>query len=174
VVDANADPTGVGRLVVDAVGDRLAQVLVDEVVDVDFLGLTRRLPLPPAVAEPADKLLLLGVHGDHRLPLLLVCLDPPVDVLELGISIRVTFALDRLPIGLQTVAQAVKESVDRALAGGMPSGLEFGGQLGRTLACPAQRRHRIATGHGIDQGLQVTEEVGIVIDQSLSPATLSA
>ncbi len=94
--------------------------------------------------------------------------------LELGISIRVTFALDRLAIGLEAVVQVVEETVDRALADGMPSSLEFGRQLGRALARPAQRRHRIATGHGIDQGLQVTQEVGIMIDQGLSSTTRSA
>ena len=64
----------------------------------------------------------------------------------------------------------MEEAVDRTLAGGMPSGLEFDRQLGRTLARPTQRRHRVATGHRIDQGLQVTEEVGVVIDQGL-PST---
>jgi hypothetical protein len=104
VIDAHADPASVGRLVVDAVGDRLAQILVDEVVDVDSLGLARRLPLLSTVAEPADQFLLLGVHGDHGLHLLLVGLDPLVNVLELGIPVRVVASFDRLAIRLEAVA----------------------------------------------------------------------
>src|SRR5271165_7125413 len=80
-------------------------------------------------------------------------------------------ALDRLPVGLEAVPEGVEEAVDRPLAGGMPQGLEFGGQLGRTLARPPQRRHRVATGHGVDQSLQLTEEVGVLIDQGLSSTT---
>ena len=39
VVDPDRDPAGVGRDVVDAIGDRRAQVLVGEVVDADTFGL---------------------------------------------------------------------------------------------------------------------------------------
>ena len=51
MVDAHADPALVTRHVVDAVGDRLAEFLVHEVVDEHLLGLTARLPLAPAVLE---------------------------------------------------------------------------------------------------------------------------
>ena len=53
VVLPHGDPAGVAAHIVDAVGDRLAQLLVGEVVDVDLLGLALRLPLPPAVLEVA-------------------------------------------------------------------------------------------------------------------------
>src|SRR5512142_904749 len=104
VIDSHADPAGVGRLVVDAIGDRLPQVPLDEVVDLHLLGLPLGLPCPAAVAELAHQFLLLGIDRHYGLPLPLERLDPPVDVLELGISIRVTFALDRLAIGLHLPA----------------------------------------------------------------------
>jgi hypothetical protein len=172
VVDANADPTGVGRLVVDAVGDRLAQIPVDEVVDVDGLGLSRGLPLPPAVAESADKLLLLGIHGDDRLPLLLIRLDTPVDMLELSITVGMITTFDRLAIRLEAVPRGVEQPVDRPLAHAMPLGLEFGRQVGRTLARPPQWRHRVATGHRIDQDLEGTLELRVVLGQRLPPGPL--
>src|ERR1035437_4372250 len=51
VVGPDADPAGVGGHVIDAVGDRLTELLVGEVVDVDLLGLPGRLVLPAAGLE---------------------------------------------------------------------------------------------------------------------------
>ena len=64
MVDAHADPCGVRREIVDAVGNRLAELLVDEVVHADGNGLTGRLPLAPGVLEIADEFLLLRIDGD--------------------------------------------------------------------------------------------------------------
>ena len=81
---------------------------------------------------------------------------------------------DRLPIRLEAVPRGVEESVDRPLANRMTLGLEFGRQVGRTLARPPQWRHRVATGHRIDQDLKGTLELRVVIGQGLPPApTLS-
>jgi len=65
VVDAHAHESVAGRDVVDPVRDRLADGVIREVVDVDQLGLALRLPLPPAVFEVPDQLLLLRVDGDQ-------------------------------------------------------------------------------------------------------------
>ena len=66
VVDPDADPALVVGEVVDAVGDRLAQFLVFEVVGADLDRVALGAPLAPAVLEVADQLLLLGV--DARSP----------------------------------------------------------------------------------------------------------
>src|ERR1700740_275850 len=131
-------------------------------------------PPPAAMARAAHPLLLLGIDRHHGLPLPLERLDPPVDVPELGIPVRVVLALDRLAVGLEAVAQVVEEAVDRSLADGMPSGPEPRRQSGRTLARPPQRRHRGATGHRIYQGFEITQQVRIVIDQRLPPAPRTA
>ena len=47
-------------------GIGLAEFGVDEVVDLDLLGLAFGLPLPSAVLVGPDQFLLLGVHADHR------------------------------------------------------------------------------------------------------------
>ena len=122
-------------------------------MDLHLLGLSLGLPLPPAIAVLAHKLFLLGIDRDHGLALPLERLGPAVDVLELGIPIRVTSALDRLAVGLEAVAQVMEEAVDRPLTDRMALGLEPLRQLGGTLAGPPQGRHRVATGHRIDQGL---------------------
>src|SRR6266568_3680819 len=65
----------------------------------------------------------------------------------------------------------MEESVDRPLTHRMPLRLQGHCQLRRTLACPPQERHRVATGHRIDQGFQGTDEVRIMRTQRLtSPA----
>ena len=71
VIDADADPTLVFSQVVHPVGNGLAQVLVNEVVEQDFYGLTPGLPLTAAHAEFADQLLLFGVYRNDRLTPLL-------------------------------------------------------------------------------------------------------
>jgi hypothetical protein len=103
------------------------------------------------MAALAHEFLLLGSNRYHRLLLLLQGLGPAVDVLELRLPIRVRAALHGLAVGLETLAQVMEQAVDRPLTHRMPLRLEGRGQRGGTLACPPQERHRVATGHRIDQ-----------------------
>jgi hypothetical protein len=61
VVDAEVDPTFVGRDVVNPVGHSLAEFGDDEVVHPNRLGLTRGAQLASAILEVSDKFLLLGI-----------------------------------------------------------------------------------------------------------------
>lgn len=67
VVYADADPPLVARNVVDAIRNGLAQLLVQKVVNPDFLWFALGLPFAAAVFEIAYQFLFLGVHRDHRL-----------------------------------------------------------------------------------------------------------
>jgi hypothetical protein len=123
------------------------------------------------MAALAHEFLLLGSNRYHRLLLLLQGLGPAVDVLELRLPIRVRAALHGLAVGLETLAQVMEQAVDRPLTHRMPLRLEGRGQRGGTLACPPQERHRVATGHRIDQGFQGTDKVQSMGVQGLaSPA----
>ena len=103
VVNADAHPPVVGDKVIDAVRDDLAKFGVNEVMDIDVLGLSRGSPLPTGILEPAHQLLLLGVDRDHRLLAPLRQHHSLVDVLELCIAVRMLLAFERLAIGLQAV-----------------------------------------------------------------------
>ena len=59
---------GVDGDVVHPVGGHLAELLVDEVMDVHRLGGALGLPFGAALLERPDVFLLLGVHADHRSP----------------------------------------------------------------------------------------------------------
>ena len=87
--------------------DRLAQLLVREVVSLHPLRVSARPPLAAAVLVLPDEFLLLSVHADHRLPRRLMLAHLVVDIAELGVAVRVLGALDLLGRGLQAVAGVV-------------------------------------------------------------------
>src|SRR5919199_3886486 len=49
MVAADADPPRVGAQIIDPIGNRLAQILVNKIVHAYLLGLPRRAPFPPAI-----------------------------------------------------------------------------------------------------------------------------
>src|SRR3954466_11158111 len=128
VVGAHADPAGVGGQVVDAVRVGLAQGGVDEVVDLDLLGLPGRAPLGPAVAVRADQLLLLGVHADHRITAGQVRLGVVVEVAELGVPVGTLGALEGLGVGLQAEAMLAQQPGHRVRADPVTRAAQLGGQ----------------------------------------------
>lgn len=81
------DQPGVGAEVVDAIGDRLAQFVILEVVHPHGGRLARGMPLLPGILEVPHQLLLLGVHRDHGLTALLELLGAPRNVLELRVAV---------------------------------------------------------------------------------------
>ena len=85
------------------------------------------MPLATTIAELAYQFLLFGIDRHHGLPLFLEGLGPAVHVLELGIPIRVSAPLQRLPVGLETVAQVMEQAIDGPLTHRMPLGLQCRG-----------------------------------------------
>ena len=158
VVHADAHPARVGGQVVDPVGDRLAEFAVDEVVHLHLVGAALRTPFPPAVAIPADQLLLLGVHRHHRLP----------EALELRTrrSMRRNCAKSgpdagapqRLAVGLQAVAQRSSRFTVRSRA--CPAAPSR--RAPRCAAAgPAQRPLRVAERHRVELPLQRGNQPGV-------------
>ena len=171
VVDADAHPTLVLRDVIDAVGNGLAQLLVHEIVDQHFFGLSLRLPFPPAILEFPDHFLLFGVHRDHRLAAFLKRQDGCVDVLELGVAVGV---IASLPSSCGCSANCTpplfnKRPTVRGLTG-CPCRVSSLGQLRRALARPTQRRLRIASRRRIDQPFQRGRQFGIDLVSTFATA----
>src|SRR5262249_25064287 len=60
VINSDAPPTQVGRQIGTAVGDRLAPLLIGQVVNAHGLRAPFRTPFPPVVLEVSDPLFLFG------------------------------------------------------------------------------------------------------------------
>ena len=79
--------------------------------------------------------------------------DPAIDMLELGVPIRVLFAFPRLAIGLQAVSLPLQELTHLRMANLKALAFQFAGQRPCALTSPPQRRHRIASRRGLYQNL---------------------
>jgi hypothetical protein len=114
VFDTHADPILVVGEVVHAVGNRLAQFLVEEVTHANFFGHSVRPPFSPSVLKISYQVLLLRVHGDHQLPLPLKPFNRSIDILELCITIGMRVALLRFMVALRTEINGSQQSTKGA------------------------------------------------------------
>ena len=83
----------------------------------DRLRLSLGPQLTAAILEVSDRLLLLRVDRDHRLPGSLERPHLGVDMLELGVTIGVAGTLARLAVGLQAEVETLQQPADQLLTG---------------------------------------------------------
>jgi len=139
-------------------------------VDPDRFGIAPGPQLPARVPEVADQLLLLGVDRDGWFARRDRRLDRDVDVLELGVAVRVTGSLAGLAVGLTTVLQLAQQPADQFLADLEPLTPQRLGNVALAAADPAQRRFRVAADRILNQGLQGHEQPRLSFDSALAPA----
>jgi len=120
VIDVDADTTGVRADIVDATGNGLAELLVDEVMHIDVDRAALRLIIATRVLVFADQFFLLGVDRDHRLAGGLIRLGLRVDVLELRVPIGMASAFLALAVDLTAIAEAFEELGNPARRNAMP------------------------------------------------------
>ncbi len=169
MVGAHVHPAGVGCQVIDPVGDRLAQVLVGEVVGGDLGRLALRPPFPAAVLIRPDQLLLLGVHADHRVTGVLMGTGLLIDVAELRVPVRVLAALDGLGVALQAEPLRPQQVTHGVRADLMALAGQFLRQRAGRLRRPPQRRHRIPPLHRLHQRQQRQAQPRIQLGGPLAP-----
>ena len=87
----------------------------------------------------ADQLFLLGVDRDHRTTPGHGLLDRRVDVMELGIAVRVIDALFGLTVAPQAVVESAQQGAHLGVTDRMLVAGESFGQRASTLHRPAQR-----------------------------------
>jgi len=97
---AYADPTEVSPDVVDAVGDGLAELLIDEVIHADLRRMPRGVPLTASILAVAEEFLLLGIDRHDGLATALTVLPPGVERLALRVAVRVMAPLAGLACSL--------------------------------------------------------------------------
>src|ERR1019366_5614116 len=88
VIHAYADPACVVGDIVNPVGIGSPPPRNNEVVHAHLLRVALRAQLPPIVLEIAYQFLFLGVHRNDELMLLELAFDFTIQVLELGIAVR--------------------------------------------------------------------------------------
>ena len=169
VIHADTHPPLILTPIGHAVGNGLAQRLIHEIMHLDLFGLSPRSPLLAAVTEQADQFLLPGIHRDHRLTALLKTLHRHVDVLELSVAVRIRGAFLGLAVTLQAIPGGLQKTANRPRADGMRLAGQLPGQLGRALACPAQRRARVSSIHRLHQSLQCLPHPGSDSVSALRP-----
>src|SRR5580700_2749923 len=115
--DADIDEASIGGNVVYTIRHRLAEFGNGKVMHPDRL----RLPFGPqftaGIFEVADKLFLLRVDGDHRLPGGLECFHLGVDMLELSVAIGVVGTFAGLAVGLQAEVETFQQPANQLLTG---------------------------------------------------------
>src|SRR3954447_9164246 len=170
VVDAEADIAFVGADVLDAIRHHLAKLLVLEVMRIDLDRLAFRSVVAAGVLEVTAQLFLLRIDGDHRL---LDGLELPrlgVDVLELGIAIRMAAAVLGLAVDVAAVAQRLQQLGKARGADLVIHRAQRRRQLVVALRDPPQRPHRIAPRRRLQQRLQVRKQRWILGGQ-LAPTS---
>jgi hypothetical protein len=104
VIDAHADPALVVEQIIDAARNCFAENGVLEIMYPHIFRLSARAPGPACILEIPHEFLLLGVDRDRRLPAALKPANERVDVLELGIAIRMRLAFPGLARSLSGIA----------------------------------------------------------------------
>jgi hypothetical protein len=104
VIDAHVHQSFVSLDVINAVGNRLSFGVGRKVVGEDLGRLSRCMPLLSVVVEVAHQLLFLRVHRDSGITSFMEVTHGTIDVDELGITIVVMPAFERLLGGLHAVS----------------------------------------------------------------------
>jgi hypothetical protein len=136
MVGSNADPARILSHVEDPIRSGSAKIRDHEIMDPNRLWLALGPQLSPYILELTDQLPLLGIDGNDRIVRRKVLLNPLADVLELGITIRVAGAFQRLTIRLKAIVEIMQNLGDHPMAGLMSHLLEFFGQTTNAFASP--------------------------------------
>src|SRR6202041_188305 len=171
VVDADGDPTRVGRQIIDSIGHSAAEFLDQEVVHAHFFRIASRTPFAAGVLEISDQLLLLRIDRNSRLVLGHRRLYGLVDEAKLRVAVGVVGAFAGLAFGLQAELLFLQQLADDRVADLVPEIAEFIRESAQALAGPAQRRHRIAARVGFDQCVQIVEQTRVRFGQRFASPT---
>ena len=174
MINAYADPATVLRHIVDAVGDRFAQTLVQKVMHPHGLGPALGVIFTPTVGKVSNQLFCLGIDRDHRLAAMLKSLDLSVDVLKWRMAVWMRRPLASFPGALQTVVEGFEQLPHGGMTHVMALLPQFLGQAARTFTGPAQGRHRITTSRRLHEGIDCLEELLVLSGAGLTPCPVAS
>src|SRR5262249_17584618 len=157
--------------VVDPIRDCAAQLWIDEVVNLDELGLTLGAPLATVVLEITHEFLALSVDRDDRLIGAEEVDGLVVDVTKLCVAIDVVAAFPRLTVCLQAVVHLAQQIAHNRGADRVPLFRQLPDEITQAPASPQQRSRGVPARHGLTQSLEIAQKSGIFQGFLLSPAT---
>src|SRR5580700_3713409 len=170
--DADIDEASIGGNVVYTIRHRLAEFGNGKVMHPDRL----RLPFGPqftaGIFEVADKLFLLRVDGDHRLPGGLECFHLGVDMLELSVAIGVVGTFAGLAVGLQAEVETFQQPANQLLTGDEAPLGQRRGEMALAQADPPQRSLGVTADRRLHQFIQSFQDPGLDLDRGLLSAPL--
>ncbi len=173
MIIADRYPSLVRADIIHPIRDRFGDIRVREVVDIDPGRAALGFPSPSAVGFGAvDQLFLLAVDRDHRLTSGDELTSNPVDVLELGVAVRMLSSFDGLSRRLQREPHPMQQLAHRPRRHLMTHVRQRRRQRPRGLQRPPQRRHRITPRVRLDQIIKADQQVRIDINQLRPTATL--
>ncbi len=174
MVDSHIHPTEIFLQVVNSVRRRLAEFLVDEIINLHQLRRTFWSPNLSVLPVIADQFLLFGVDGNDRTISFQKLFRLLVDEFELGVSIRIRSAFDRLAIAGKLIFQFVQQSTNlfrRNFKTVFPQSIA---QFSRAFRGPTKGRHRIAFGGWFDEGVEGRQEFRLFFRRLFSSASFSS
>src|SRR5450631_13377 len=157
--------------VVDAVRDRVPEILVLEVVAANLDRPPARLPLPPDRLEITDQLALLGIDRDRGLTHRKRAANGLIEMPKLRVTIGLIGPLPSLDVRVQPKPQPSQQLPGRPIRDLMPSRHQRARDVLQALGAPPQRRARITTRIRIHQPLQIPDQRQIRLSQPRTPRT---
>lgn len=109
MVNTDAHPAYVGGCIIHAIRIGLSERFVHEVINAYPFGITFRSPLFSIILEVTDVFFFLRVHRYNGLTTALKLFNPPLNIFELRVTIRMTRAFRSFLIALKAITQIVEQ-----------------------------------------------------------------
>src|SRR5262249_51735061 len=136
MTDPDAHPRLVLSQIIDAVRHGLGLVFVWKIIRLHLFWIMRGPQLTAAILIGTHHLLLLGVHGNRRIVGLQLSAYHLIDVLELGIAIRVLGSFQALLVALQAIPQVFEQARNGVLLDVVPSLLQGEDKIAEAASSP--------------------------------------
>jgi hypothetical protein len=171
MTDPDAHPRLVLRQIIDAVRHGLGLVCLWKIIRLHLFGIVLGPQLPAAILIGTHDLFLLGVNGKRRIIGLQLNAYHLIDVLELGIAIRVLGAFQALLVALQAIPQLFEQARHGVLLDVVPSLLQGEGQIAEAAGGPQQTAFWVAARRRLDQLLEIGQQRRVFVGGLFSTAS---
>src|SRR5262249_8948849 len=158
MTDPDAHPRLVLRQIIGAVRHGLGLVFLWKIIRLHLFWIVLGPQLPAAILIGTHHLFLLGVHGNRRIVGVQLRAYPLIDVLKLGIAIRVLGAFQALLVALQAIPQLFEQARNGVLFDVVPTLLQGEGQIAEAARGPQQTAFGVAARRRLDQLLEISEQ----------------